>query len=126
MRVVPYVIVLFMLVTLFGVYNVYYLNKTSVIMDDVLSELDKAVKTENWNGAEKALKTLENNWGKSKIYWSVLINHSEVDNIEQSIERIKQYIRLNDPIETSAETAGLRRYFLHIPENEKLTIENIF
>ena len=126
MRVVPYVVVLFLLLTVFGVYNVYYLNKSSVIMDDVLSRLEKAVKMENWSEAEEILKVLENKWVKNKTYWSILINHNEVDNIEQSIERIKQYIRLQDLLEASAETAGLRRYFLHIPENERLTIENIF
>ncbi len=95
-------------------------------MDDVISRLEEAVKIENWSEAEEILKVLENKWVENKTYWAILINHNEVDNIEQSIERIKQYVRLNDPLEASAETAGLRRYFLHIPENERLTIENIF
>jgi len=125
-RVVPYVLILFILLTGYGVYNVYYLTKTSTVMDEILKELENVVIKEDWDMAEDQLNKFIKKWGENKTYWSVLINHSEIDNIEQSIERLKRYIKLQDSLEASAETAGLKYYVLHIPENGRLSIENIF
>ncbi|HHY13314.1 MAG TPA: DUF4363 family protein, partial [Thermoanaerobacterales bacterium] len=94
MRVVPYVLILFILLTGYGVYNVYYLTKTSTVMDEILKELENVVIKEDWDMAEDQLNKFIKKWGENKTYWSVLINHSEIDNIEQSIERLKRYIKL--------------------------------
>lgn len=125
MRVLILTFVLFILLVGFGFYTVVYLSETSSEMVNLLDKIDRAVDKGNWTAAEEYLKALEESWNKNKAYWSILINHDEIDNIELSINHIREYIGVKNTPESRAEIAGLRLFLEHIPENERLSLENI-
>jgi hypothetical protein len=91
-----------------------------------LKNVEENIKRENWEKAEENLWIFEEKWKGNKLIWALLIDHSEIDNIELSIVHIKSYITSRDLTEAKKEIAGLYLYLRHIPETEKLNLKNIF
>ncbi|MDI3534174.1 MAG: hypothetical protein PWQ82_539 [Thermosediminibacterales bacterium] len=125
MRVIIVTFILFCVFLSLGFYTVSFLDKTSSSMADILNKIEKAVVQENWPDANKSLSVLEKQWRQNQPYWSILINHHEIDNIELSITHIKEYIKSKNTSEARAEIAGMKLFLKHIPENEKLSLENV-
>lgn len=126
MRVIVFVVILNIFIFGFSFYSDYYLDKSSIVMSDTLGTIEKSLQDDNWEIARKNMKNFEEKWEDSLFMWSLVADHSEIDNIEISIAHIKSYLKTEDFAEVNAEIASLFRYIQHIPDNEKLTLRNIF
>jgi len=58
--------------------------------------------------------------------WTVFLDHEEIDNIDTSLVRISKYIETKNTSMAMSEIAVLRQFVKHIPENESLSLKNIF
>ena len=126
MRVVYFTLAITVLIIGFAIYSVYALEKTASEMIGVLEKIDQAVQEQNWSEAHIKIKLLEEKWRDNQFLWTLLLEHAEIDNIQLSIVHIKSFILTQDYSQARAEVAGLYVYLRHIPENEKLTLKNVF
>lgn len=126
MKGVIFTLTVTMCIVIFSYYTDTVLDSTSASMVDSVEEIDAAIQNYDYEKAEKKLKSFEKKWEKNEFIWSILIDHSEIDNIKESIAHIKAYLKTEDFSELNAEISGLYLYLNHIPDNEHLTIENIF
>ena len=94
-------------------------------MLNVLDEIDRAINDRHWESALNQANVLKEQWQKT-ILWTILLDHSVIDNIQLSIAHIKAFIISQDYAQVKAEIAGLYLFLKDIPENEKLTIRNVF
>lgn len=68
---------------------------------------------------------MSSDWSKMKGIWSSLIDHQEIDNIDITLSRLQMMIEIEDTSALIPEAAALRKIISHIPEKEKLTLDNL-
>ena len=95
-------------------------------MLNVLNEIDRAINDRHWESALNQANILKEQWQKNHLIWTILLDHSVIDNIQLSIAHIKAFIISQDYAQVKAEIAGLYLFLKDIPENEKLSIRNVF
>jgi len=126
MRIVFFSLTIAILITFLSFTSVIYLEKTAYQLIENLQAVDKAVQEESWEKAKEALKIFEKKWDKKQLVWDLLIVHSEIENMQISVSHIKSYLSTKSLPEVRAEISALIKYLEHIPDIERLTLENIF
>ena len=97
--------------------------------ENLKASIDKAVKctdTGNWKGAESSLEEVAKIWFNVKGTWSALIDHEEIDNIDVTLSQLQTLVKAKELPASLSEAAALKIYIGHIPEKEKLKLENLF
>ncbi len=125
-RIVLLIVVLTVFNLGLGVYTRRLLLKDS---DTLQAKIDTSVKyldAGNWNGAENSLDELAKIWLHVKGIWSALIDHQEIDNIDVTLSQLQTLAKSKELPDTLSEAAALKIYIGHIPEKEKLKLENLF
>ncbi|MDI6906563.1 MAG: DUF4363 family protein [Thermoanaerobacterales bacterium] len=118
-------LVLLVVVIGFGVWTVQALRGTADELGMRIDRVQALVKQERWQEAERALDGLGGRWEKSKKWWTAFVDHQEIDNIDFSIVRIREYLWAEDEELALGEAAALKKMIEHIPEKESFTLENI-
>ena len=93
--------------------EIYYVDKWIV---DCQNSLESIV----------AREEVQEKWDKTKNKWAALIDHQEIDNIEETMHRVEMLI--GDPeekVELLSELNKLGFYLEHIPEREAFSLENV-
>ncbi|ADQ07432.1 conserved hypothetical protein [Caldicellulosiruptor hydrothermalis 108] len=65
-------------------------------------------------------------WGEYKKSWAMLIEHQEIDKIDEELTKIKEYLLEQDRTLLLSEISLLKFYIRHVREMILLKIENIF
>ena len=91
-----------------------------------LEKLETNVEHKNWEKAESHVKQIDRAWKPIRFTWQILIDHAEVDRIDESLVRAKKSIFLKEQSDSLVEISVLRQMLLHLPEKERPHIENIF
>ncbi|KJS20423.1 MAG: hypothetical protein VR72_14905 [Clostridiaceae bacterium BRH_c20a] len=125
MKIITGTVIITVIIFMFSFYSVSVLAQTTEDMTTILEKVEKAVLEHNWELAKLSMDEFEKHWDKKNFVWSLLIEHSEIDNIDISICHIKSYMKLQELTETYVEVKTLFKYLKHIPEIEKLTIQNL-
>jgi len=103
----------------------HYLISSSDELTQIINQTDQAVQSKIWLQAKTTLHQFEKNWKKTKASWSLLLNHQEVDNIEQSLIRSKRAITAKDYSNAQLELGSLKNYITHVPKKEALNWTNV-
>lgn len=115
------------IITLFGIYIENYLKKSAEVITKIIDEIEKTVIIVEIDSAKEKLNELNEEWERTKDKWSMLIDHEEMDNVEETIQYIEIFIDETDrQADLLAEINKLRFYIEHIPEKESFLVKNIF
>lgn len=125
MRIYVAVVVTLLLVLTVGFATLDKLNTTANDLVNDFGGLEEAIATGNWAAAGHDVEKLARKWNEHKDWWAIVIDHQEIDNIEMSLVRIGQYIRMQDPALAAGELAVLKQMLKHIPEKERVNLKNI-
>jgi len=110
----------------FALWVQHSMKKSSDILTQHFQSLEEAVKEEEWDKANMQLESIMKAWNSTKTKWQMLIDHQEVDNIDSTLARVIQYVKLKVKEDSLAEIAALKLYVTHIPSTESLKLENVF
>jgi len=113
-------------ILLLGWGNYLFLFKGSQNLLKSVEKLELAVEQENWDKANTLLTEFRTAWQKVDRYWPMLVHHEEMDRIEESINKLKSYIKYKDTPQAMAELYNLNYYIKHIPQKEAFNLRNIF
>ena len=103
-----------------------YLEKSSKVLIIEIDKLMEAVEADKINESIKLREQVQEKWDNTKKKWAALIDHEEIDNIEETMHRIEMLI--GDPeekVELLSELNRLSFYLEHIPEREAFSLENV-
>lgn len=110
---------------LWGYYCNRILTETSKDIDTTAASLEKLIKDEKWTEADQLLTQMQDKWSKTEPKWAILIDHFEIDNIDNSMTRMSKYIEVKSSDDSLAELGALRKYVQHIPLKNALSIKNL-
>lgn len=103
-----------------------YLEKSSKVLIIEIDKLMEAVEADKINESVKLREQVQEKWDNTKKKWAALIDHEEIDNIEETMHRVEMLI--GDPeekVELLSELNRLSFYLEHIPEREAFSLENV-
>ena len=104
----------------------WYIGTMTQSLEAQLETVEQSVSTQKWEGAQKELKTALQLWDKNKTWWTILLDHQEIDNIDLSMKRSEKYIATQEIPLSLGEIAALKLLVDHIYETEEFTLRNIF
>jgi hypothetical protein len=124
-RTIILVACLLIVLVVAGSLTLYYLDLSANKLEVSVRAALESVNDKQWDLAKKQLDTFETNWEKTKFGWAILLDHFEIDNIDNSFTKSKKYVESEDISSALAELESLREYILHIPQKESFSLENI-
>jgi squalene cyclase len=124
-KILTGLILLTIIIIGFSLYTQSYLNQTSVELEKHINTIESGIKAGDWNTVFKNLDETDARWKHSKKGWATLIDHQEIDNIDETLSRMQEFIKTKDVPSALAEASALKLYLRHIPDKESLNIENI-
>lgn len=110
----------------FSLVSSAYLDHSAQKIDHQIRKIEANSRSNDWINANKELSNLEKQWEKSSNTWAMLIDHVEIDNIDDSLTRMKEYIKAKNSVLSLGELASLKQYVSHIPQKESFNLINIF
>ncbi|HEY8349723.1 MAG TPA: DUF4363 family protein [Clostridiales bacterium] len=125
-RIIVLLIVITAFIILSGFFALDLIRDDSEKLEKNIGSVQNSINAGNWGNASEALDRIKNDWMDIKKTWSALIDHEEIDNIDITIAKLEAMLEAKDSVSALSEAAALRRLVTHIPEREKLSLENLF
>lgn len=113
------------IIILAGLISFHILDSSSRKIQNQLVEVEKNTAAGDWEKAKAALNSVNQNWEKTSKVWTALIDHIEIDNIDESLSKMEKYILVKDTSMALAELSTLKLFIKHIPDKESFNLENI-
>jgi predicted PurR-regulated permease PerM len=117
--------VLITIIVSLGIISSKTIYEHSQKITDFLLYLDTYTREENWNNAENMLVNIEGEWEQTSRVLSVLMDHQEIDNVNSSLYKMMEYVKLKEKNMALAEISVLKHIIKHIPDKAAFSIENI-
>jgi|LSQX01.1.fsa_nt_gb DNA-directed RNA polymerase specialized sigma subunit len=109
-----------------GIFANRVLSSNAETLEKQINEIEEHTKNEDWDSALQSLHTINKEWPETSKMWTLLLDHVEIDNIDETIKRMSKYIETQNVPLALGEIAVLKQYIKHIPEKEKFSIKNVF
>lgn len=103
-----------------------YVETSTQTMGALLESVEDSITAQKWEGAQEDLNTAQLNWNNDNTWWSVILDHEEIDIIDINMKRLEKYIGVQDVSQSLGEVTTLKLLFEHIFDNELFTLKNIF
>lgn len=125
MKLFSALIVMVVLIVSLGLWINHSLELAAQELTHHLDQVIREVNRSDWPQANNHVEAMERDWKQIGKWWPVFMNHQEIDNIEFSLAKAKEYIVSKDKVESLAQLSELRLMILHLPKKEAITLENI-
>ncbi|HWJ03565.1 MAG TPA: DUF4363 family protein [Verrucomicrobiae bacterium] len=88
-------------------------------------QVEQSVSSEKWDLARENLNLAHDQWETTKQWWSILLDHQEIDNIDISISRLEKYVETHGLSLSLGEVSTLKMLVEHISDKEKMNLKNV-
>lgn len=95
-------------------------------MGALLESVEDSILVQKWEGAQADLIIAQQNWKADNTWWSIILHHQQIDNININMKRLEKFILLQDVSQSIGEVATLELLFENIFATEVFNLENIF
>lgn len=103
-----------------------YVETRTQTMGTLLESVEDSIIVQKWEGAQADLNIAQQNWKADDTWWSIILDHQEIDNININMKRLEKFIGLQDVSQSLGEVTTLELLFEHIFDTELLNFKNIF
>lgn len=100
-------------------------NETCNTLAHITDSMTEAVVREDWSALQNEFSVFNSEWKSNHLWFSCFIYHKDIDFVEETLKEIEIYIRYRDAERVAAKTNVLSVFLRQLPENDRLTIENI-
>lgn len=125
MRTILVVIVAFVLLVGLGTGSYSYIHMSAQKLSGHLETVENFIQQGKWDQARKELGQVQVAWEDTKHWWTVLLNHDEIDNIDISMKRLAKYVETRGVTFSLGELSALKLLVDHVADTESLNLENI-
>lgn len=126
MRVFVSALILMGLIIGIGIWTNLSIKDSTCQLSGHIDRIARDVRNESWDEALIKTRRLEKVWAEKSRWWPVLLDHQEMDNISFSLARLNEYVKYRDKSLAMGQVSELKRMVEHIPENQAVTLNNIF
>jgi hypothetical protein len=91
-----------------------------------IEQIEQGLENNQWDQAQAKTDELEKTWEKKANWWPAVLDHQEIDNIEFSMAKTKEYITTKNDSLSWGQLSELKLMIRHIPDKESLKLKNIF
>ena len=113
-----------LLITL-GLWTNHSLETTARGLAREIDSISAEIEQDRWDKAVKKTIQLEKLWDQKARWWPIFLEHQEMDNIEFSLARVKEYVASQNRSLSQGQLSELKLMIEHIPEKEAVTLKNI-
>ncbi|TGE39681.1 DUF4363 family protein [Desulfosporosinus fructosivorans] len=103
-----------------------YITTATGTMGTLLESVENSITVEKWEKADEELNITQKKWEDNNMWWSILLDHQAIDNIDINLKRLEKHIGVQDISESLGELTTLKLLFEQISGAEMFTLENIF
>lgn len=107
-------------------FSIRYLNTTCSKLETNADKLEDLLNDEKWDEAYTLSNDLYDQWEKQYTIMPIFINHSEIDNLNNEIMKLTQYVKCKNKEESLASDHAIKFYLDSLKSLQKITIQNIF
>ncbi len=126
MRLLVTLLVIFALIVSFGFWTNHMLQASADEILQKIAQIEQGLENDQWELARTAAGELEETWDKKAKWWPTVLHHQEIDNVEFSMAKTREYIATENIPLSWAQLSELKLMIKHIPEKESLSLQNIF
>jgi len=90
-----------------------------------IEQINQLINASQWPEAVNQTQQLEEIWKKEGRWWPIFLDHQEMDNIEFSMAKFKEYVAAQDAALSLGQLSEIKIMVEHIPEKEKVNLKNI-
>jgi len=121
------IIILLIVITIVGswyfVFN--WLQGNANDLKSTLDDIQDSIESNNWDEANYYFQNLNDKWIKLREFWTILLDHHEIDNIDLAMSKAKKYIEDNSKALALGEIEVLSSLVNIVVESESFTLSNI-
>jgi len=117
---------LFCIMLFFLIFSINYLDRECMKLDNINETMEDNIKKETWDKADKNSLLFLKEWETSSHKLSLFIDHKEMDNINNELWKLTQYINCRNKDEALASNNVIKFFIDHVNKMEKINIQNIF
>ena len=126
MRLLTTLTVILAMIVGLGLWFNNSLQESSSNLSSQIDRVSLEIRQEDWEAAVTQSQKLEQVWAQTAKWWPVFLDHQEMDNIEFALARVKEYVKGQDEALSLGQLSELKLMIEHIPQKEKVNLENIF
>ncbi len=108
-----------------GIAEIKYLNKSASYLSYDIEYIRNAINNDNYDIAKEQLNNTKNNWEAQKKIWHIFVNNEEIENIDESIVELEEYLNNQMKEESLVEVSKLISLVKYSAEMQKLSLETI-
>ena len=125
MRVLGPLVVVLALLIVVGLWTNHSLENTAQELAREIEAISAEIELNQWDSAHKKTFEFEKAWTQKARWWPIFLEHQEMDNIEFSLAKAKEYVTSQDRSLSQGQLAELKLMIEHIPKKEAVTVKNI-
>lgn len=126
MRLLLSIIVTVALIIAGGLYINHQLRLSSEQLVGQIEQVSEAIKHNDWPVAARETDRLEQVWEQQAGWWPVFFEHYEMDNIEFSMAKSKEYVDSQDAALSLGQLSEIKLMIEHMPRKEAVSLDNVF
>ena len=108
-----------------GTAEIKYLNKSASYLSYDIEYIKNAIINDNYDFAKEQLNNTKNNWEAQKKIWHIFVNNEEIENIDESIVELEEYINNQMKEESIVEVSKLISLIKYSANLQRLSIETV-
>ncbi|MCH3965243.1 MAG: DUF4363 family protein [Clostridium sp.] len=119
-------IIMFVVMVICITFSINYLKNKTHMLEYSNNKIETAIKSNSFENASRSLNEFKTIWDNYSRNISIFTNHNELDDIDEQIEKLTQYIKYENKEESLISTNIIRSILNRIPEMEKVDVQNLF
>ncbi|MFA4884631.1 MAG: DUF4363 family protein [Desulfotomaculaceae bacterium] len=125
MRLLLALLIIFAAVISLGFWTNHLLQASASELLQNIGQIEQGLERNQWDKAYAQTAELEKVWDKKAKWWPTVLDHSEIDNIEFSMAKVKEYVATKNTALSRGQLSELKLMIKHIPEKETIRLKNI-
>jgi len=103
-----------------------FISQSVEELNSLLNNMEDKIYEDNWHSTLTVYNSINKKWKDTSKFLMLILDHEEMEKINLTLKRIKEYISVKDKSLILGEAAALKFFFNHIKEKESLSLRNIF
>lgn len=125
MRLLLALLIIFAAVISLGFWTNHRLQASAGELLQNIGQIEQGLERNQWDEAYTQTTELEKVWDEKAKWWPTVLDHSEIDNIEFSMAKAKEYVATKNNALSWGQLSELKLMIKHIPEKEAIRLKNI-
>lgn len=108
-----------------GIFEIKYLEKSYIYLSTDMDYIKSAINSDNFLLAKEQIDKSWQTWESLKNTWNMFIIHEEIDDIDDAMIELKEYINYENKEECIVAIEKVKRNLEHTVKRQELKIDNV-